>query len=127
MEWSLDPTRWTIPWAPHEIVNFFFLLVATTIVTAVPVVYAVRANLRDPLARAVLAGTGATAVAFIATTLSLIGYHAGWNPPPAVWDWITRITYLTVALGKLLLLLALLRVQRERRLMGTRSRDTANE
>lgn len=124
MEWAVDPANWAVPWTTSQVINFLFLLVATSVVTAVPVAYAVRANLRDPLARAVLAGTGATAIAFIATTLSLLGYHAGWNPPESVWDWITRITYLTVAFGKLLLLMALLKVQRERRFMGVRGRGS---
>lgn len=103
---------WVVPWGTDQAIDFFCLLVAAVVVTAVPVFYGMRANLRDPLARAVLLGTGATATAFIVATLALIAFHAGWTPNGSLWHWITRFTYLTVAFGKLMLLLALMSVLR---------------
>lgn len=105
---------WEIPWTSNEVVNTACLLLACLVVTAVPVVYGLKANLRDALARAVVFATGATALAFDGTLAALVAYHAGWSPPVEVWDWITRITYLTVAAGKALFLFAILRVIRER-------------
>lgn len=105
--------NWAVPWAHAEVVNTIFLAVAAIIMALVPIIYAFRANLRDPLARAVLAGTGGASLAFVLTLAALIAYHSGWNPSLSVWSWLTRGTYLLVALGELLFLLALLRVLRE--------------
>jgi hypothetical protein len=82
---------------------------------AVPVVYGCRANFRDPLARALFAGTGATGLAFAITLAAIVGYHAGLNVNLDMWNWIARGTYLAVALGKATLLVALLRAQREQK------------
>src|ERR1700751_5286496 len=103
---------WAVPWQDGEAVNTCFLFVATMIVVAVPIVYGIRANLRDSLARAVLAGTGATAIAFSATLIFTLAYHAGWSPGMWVWNWLTPAVYVAVALGKLSLLISLLRVLR---------------
>ena len=40
---------WAVPWSPDELVNLVFLSIACALACAVPVVYAVYANLRDPL------------------------------------------------------------------------------
>lgn len=102
--------HWTVPWAPGEVVNTCFLAVATLVVVAVPIVYGMKANLRDPLARAVLAGTSATGLAFGITLWATLAYHGGWNPSVTTLNWITRGTYAAVALGKATLLFAFLRV-----------------
>lgn len=104
--------HWDIPWTTDEVINFAFLAVSCVIVTAVPLIYGFKANFRDELARAVIAGTGATAIAFDVSLAVTVAYHAGWNPEPAVWNWIARFLYTAVSLGKLLLLVALLRVLR---------------
>jgi hypothetical protein len=96
------------------VVNTIFLVLATLLVGAVPIVYVFRANLRDPLARAILASTGATAFAFTATCASVVVYHAGFDPPVWVWNWIARLTYAAVASGEFLFLIALLRIIRGR-------------
>lgn len=102
--------HWAVPWTVDEAVDFIFLAVSTLIVVAVPAVYGARANLRDPLARAVLAGTGATAVAFLISTIFTVAIHAGWHPPDSTVHWLARGLYLTVALGKAILLIAFLRL-----------------
>lgn len=104
--------HWTVPWGPGEAVNTVFLAVATLVVIAVPIVYGARANLRDPLARALLAGTSVTGLAFAITLWATLAYHRGWNPSTETLDWITRGTYAAVALGKATLLIAVLRLQR---------------
>lgn len=109
--WEWD---WAIPWTRAMIINAVFLGVANLIVGAIPIVYLFKANLRDPLARAVLAGTGATAFVFTVSLVALVAFHAGLILPGLVWDWITRITYLVVALGESIFLFALLRVIRGR-------------
>jgi hypothetical protein len=114
---------WAVPWSTNEVINVLLLFVTTAIVTAVPVVYGRRANLRDPLAKALIYGTGATALAFFASLVSQIAYHFGWSPSLSVWYWITRMIYLTVAFGKLLLLLALLKAIREQQIDLGRARQ----
>lgn len=104
---------WSIPWTFNEVIDFIFLVVSTGIVAAIPVVYGWRANLRDPLARAVVTGTGSTALVFVASVAFTVAMHAGWNPPEQVLHWIIRCLYLTVAVGKSVLLIAILRALRE--------------
>jgi hypothetical protein len=106
---------WSIPWSHAEVVNTIFLALATLVVGSVPVLYIVKANFRDPLARAILAGTGGTAFAFTATFVLLIAYHLGFNPDEWVWDWIARLTYTAVAFGQGLFLVALLQIVRGNR------------
>lgn len=120
---------WAVSWSAPEIINTMFLVVATLMVGSVPIVYFIKANLRDPFARAVLAGTGATAFAFTATLVALIAYHAGFNPPGPIWNWIARLTYAAVAFGEFMLLLGLLRVLREARheVSGNRMRESLDE
>lgn len=105
--------HWAVPWTVDEVIDTVILTVTVAIVAAVPLVYAFKANLRDPLARAVLAGTSATALAFIVTLLFTMIYHySGWVPPGGAGHWIARGIYITVGLGKLLLLTALVSVLR---------------
>lgn len=104
--------NWAVPWSTAETVDFIFLVVATIIIAAIPIIYGFRANLHDPLARGVLAGTGATATAFTISVIFTVAIHAGWSPPDKTVHWIARGLYTTVALGKAVLLLALLRVLR---------------
>lgn len=106
-----------VPWYPGEFWNFLTLILATVVVAAVPVVYATQINLRDPLARAILAGTSVTGVAFLVTVVGTLAYHAGWNPDIAVWNWVSRALYISVAMGKAAFLWALLTVVRENRRM----------
>lgn len=96
-----------------EVINFVALVVAVVVTAAVPLLYSFRANLRDPLARAVLAGTGATALTFTVVLILTVGFHLGWSPDTNSWHWISGVTYLSVALGKGCLLVALLRVLRD--------------
>jgi ABC-type uncharacterized transport system YnjBCD permease subunit len=105
--------HWAVSWTTDEIIDFVFLLTATVVVVAVPVVYGAYANLRDPLARAMLAGTASTGFAFAAAVVVQIAVHAGWSPDPSVFHWVARLLYITVAIGKAALLLALLKVLRE--------------
>lgn len=102
--------HWVVPWTLDDSIDFLFLALATVVVTAVPMVYGARANLRDPLARAVLAGTSATALAFIATAGFTMAFHAGWNPDDMTEHWVARLLYLAVAFGKATLLIGILRV-----------------
>lgn len=104
--------HWAVPWGYDDAIDFVFLLIATIIVTAVPVVYGSKANLRDPLARAVLSGTGATALAFIVSTVFTVALHAGWTPSALTTHWIARLLYIAVAFGKATLLVAILRLIR---------------
>lgn len=104
--------HWAVPWTTDEAIDFIFLLVSTAVVVAVPLVYGARANKRDPLARAVLAGTGATGVAFIATVLFTVALHTGGVRSEVTMHWIVRFLYVTVAIGKGILLLAFLRLLR---------------
>jgi len=103
---------WAVPWSFDQQIDFAFLVAATIVVAAVPIVYGVKANFRDPLARAVLSGTGATALAFIITMIYTISIHAGWQPAEQTPHWVARGLYFTVALGKAVLLVALLRLVR---------------
>ena len=107
--------HWAVPWATDDIIDFAFLSLACVIVVAVPLVYGLRANLRDPLARAVVIGTGATAFAFMVSFFFTIALHAGWNPPPTTVHWMERAVYLAIAFGKFVLLLALLSAIRAER------------
>ena len=104
---------WAIPWTYASVVNAIFLLVATLIVGFIPIYYLFKANLRDPLARAVLAGTSATAFIFTVSFVILVLFHAGVAVPGPLLDWLTRLTYLIVALGETAFLFALVRVIRE--------------
>jgi len=109
--------HWVVPWTLDEVIDFVFLVVSTIIVTAVPMVYGSRANLRDPMARALLAATGVTAAAFIITVVFTVAVHGGWSPPDQTVHWLARAIYLTVAVGKftfLLMILAERRVSRNR-------------
>lgn len=107
--------HWANPWTINDVVNVVFLILATALLVAVPLFYIWRANLRDPLARAVLAGTSVTGLAFIARLIATFGHHFGWNVEPVVSNWITRVIYVSVALGELTFLLALLGVLRDHR------------
>lgn len=102
----------TAPWEPGSFVTFVVLCASTLIVLAVPLVYGLRANLRDPLARAVLVGTGAPALALALTVLATLAFHAGWEPTPLAVHWMRRLTYGGVAVGELVLLVALIKVLR---------------
>lgn len=113
---------WAIPWSTPEVIDFIFLVVSTAIVTSVPVIYGVRANFHDPLARAVVAGTGATALAFLISLIFTVALHAGWQPSASTGHWIARGIYSAVALGKLLLLVALLRVLHAAKVSGNRGK-----
>jgi hypothetical protein len=104
---------WAVPWTTAEIIDAIFLVTATAIISAVPLVYAFRANLRDPLALAILAGTGATALVFAVSLTATVAFHAGWDPSESTTHWLARGLYTTVALGKLMLLLALIHVLRK--------------
>jgi hypothetical protein len=109
--------NWAVPWAADEVIDFVFLVTTCVIVTAVPIVYGLRANLRDRLARAVVIGTGVTAFAFCLSAVLTVGIHAGWNPPGTTLHWVARALYATVGFGKFILLMALLdalRGERER-------------
>lgn len=106
---------WAVPWTNDDTIDFIFLAVTTLIVVAVPLVYGSRANLRDPLARAVVAGTGATAVVFGVTVAFTLALHVGWSPDPSLQHWIARAIYSTVGFGKLVLLIALVRAIREKK------------
>lgn len=117
---------WAVPWPMAEIIDTIFLIVATIIVTAVPTVYGIRANLHDPLARAVIYGTGATAVAFIISLVFTFAIHAGWQPSELVGHWIARGIYASIALGKLMLLLALLRVLKAAEQVSRNQPDNRN-
>jgi hypothetical protein len=44
----------------------------------------------------------------------VVVYHAGFDPPVWVWNWIARLTYAAVASGEFLFLIALLRIIRGR-------------
>lgn len=118
---------WAIPWTPDDVIDFIFLAAATIIVIAVPLVYGARANLRDPLARAVLIGTGATGVAFLAAVIFTVATHAGWTPPAQVQHWIARGLYFTVGFGKLILLMALISALREGSREPTRFQKRVDE
>ena len=107
---ALQAVHWAVPWASGEVWNTVFLAAATLVVVAVPVVYGMKANLRDPLARALLAGTSVTGLAFLITLVATIAFHYGWKPDDSTFNWITRVTYAAVAIGKATLLIALLRV-----------------
>jgi hypothetical protein len=100
--------NWAVPWTGDEVIDLIFLVVTCAIVIAVPMVYGVRANLRDRLARAVVIGTSATAAAFSANLAVVVAVHSGWNPDPGTYHWLGRGIYVSVAYGKLILLLALL-------------------
>lgn len=109
---------WAVPWTADAVITALYLAVATTVVVSVPLVYALNADLRDSLARAILAGTGATALAFLTMLTVTIGYHAGLDLPDHTWHWMQRFIYASVALGKMTLLLALIRVLREKKALG---------
>jgi hypothetical protein len=106
---------WAIPWSTDEVIDFIFLVVSALVIIAVPVLYGAKANLRDPLARAVVAGTGSTGIAFAAAIILTVALHTGWTPPEQIAHWITRALYVTVALGKMTLLVAIVRVIRDSR------------
>lgn len=105
---------WAVPWSPDELVNLVFLSIACALACAVPVVYAVYANLRDPLARAVLYGSGSAALALLTLVLANLAWHAGFAPDPSVWHWLIRLSALMVSTGVLLFLIALARVLKTR-------------
>jgi hypothetical protein len=113
--------NWDVPWYPGEVVNTIFLAAATLVVLAVPAVYATYANLRDPLARAVLAGTSVTGVAFVVTLIATLAFHWGWEPSVDELNWLARGLYAAVAIGKATFLFAVIRVIRE----GRRERRAA--
>lgn len=103
----------SVPWSHAEMVDTAVLCAAVLVLAAIPTIYSIRANLRDPLARAVLAGSSATAVVFMATLGFLVATHAGWTPSEGLSHWIVRVTYAAVAVGNAALLYALLRVLRD--------------
>lgn len=104
-----DPT---IPWAPGEVADYASLVVSTLMVAAFPVAYGLLANLRDRLALVVFLATSATALAFSLTAILWPLSHYGVELPVEVGHWLARTVYLTVGLGKLLLLLTFLRERR---------------
>lgn len=119
---------WAVPWTTDAIINTVFLALATLVVAAVPVVYATFANLRDPLARALFAGTGATALVFTVSLIVTFAFHMGWNPNAHLLNWLTRLTYVAVASGKATLLVSLLMERRRaRRLAVAVAADVAAE
>lgn len=113
---------WAVPWSNQEIINTIFLTVTTAIILATPIIYIFNINLRDPLARSVLVGMGAPGLAFLVTLAALIAYHAGWEPPMATWNWITRATYVCVSLGSLLFLIGILAAVREVRALRDKTK-----
>lgn len=104
----------TVPWTRGEVIDALFLLVCCVITGAAPLYYVAKANLRDPLARAVLMGMGATTVVFQVSLAATIAFHAGWQPTVPLLHWLTRITYSAVAFGELIFLFALVVTIRER-------------
>jgi hypothetical protein len=104
---------WAVPWTSDQVIDLIFLGITCFIVSSVPLVYGLRANWRDPLARAVVIGTGGTALALCATFALTVALHAGWNPPEVTIHWVARGLYFAISIGKLTLLLALLRAMRE--------------
>lgn len=118
--------KWAVSWYPGEAVTTVFLLVATVVVVSVPVAYLLYANLRDPLARAVLAGTSVTGLAFVATLITTVAFHMGWDPSRDELNWIARGLYSAVAVGKAAFLLGLLRVVRDARALD-REHQQASE
>lgn len=105
----------TVPWTQGEIIDTAFLVACCTVTGLVPLIYVAQANLRDPLARAVLAGMCATTVVFQVTLVAILAFHAGWTPSVVVLHWLTRAVYLTVSVGEFTFLLGLLGAIRERR------------
>lgn len=103
---------WAVPWTTDQIIDTAFLVVCCVVVTSVPLIYLRRANLRDPFARAILAGTGVTALAFNISLVFTVAIHAGWHPTEDTGHWIARGLYTAVAIGKGLFLLALIKVLR---------------
>lgn len=103
---------WAVPWTVDETIDVVFLATACIIVTAVPMFYVFKANLHDPLARAILAGTGVTALAFNVALGFSLAAHMGYVLPVEAGHWLARAVYAAVATGKFLLLLALISVLR---------------
>jgi hypothetical protein len=109
------------------VVNTIFLAVATLIVLAVPVVYALYANWRDPLARAVLAGTSVTGIAFLVTLAATLAFHMGWEPSADELNWLARGLYAAVAVGKATFLFAVIRVIRDARRQAGPDQSTPDQ
>lgn len=98
----------TVPWTLAEVIDFACLVAATLMIVAFPVLYGFRANLRDPLARALILATSATALAFLLSVFFTLYFHTGQTIDEAWGHWIARGIYLTIGAGKLLLLVQLL-------------------
>jgi len=105
----------TVPWTRGEVIDAAFLLACCVITGAAPLYYGAKARLRDPLARAVLIGMGATTLVFQVSLVATLAFHAGWQPSVSLLHWLARITYTTVTLGELIFLLALIDSLREHR------------
>lgn len=99
---------WAVPWTKAEAIDTVFLVVTCLVVTSVPLVYLFRANLRDPFARAILAGTGVTAAAFNTSLVVTLAIHMGWQPTQGFMHGLVRAIYVAVAVGKGLFLVALI-------------------
>lgn len=122
----LDWIDWKVPWTTGDAIDAVFLGVCCAVVTAVPLVYFLRANLRDPFARAILAGTGVTAFVFDLTLVATVAFHLGWDPDTTTLHWLSRGTYTAVAFGKGLFLIALLGVLRRDKARFQKQRDVIN-
>lgn len=99
----------TVPWTHAELIDFGCFVVATAMVVAFPVGYGLRAKLRDPLAASVILATSLTALAFVLSCAFTLMLHAGVVLPDPFAHWLTRVLVLGVGLGKLQLLIMLLR------------------
>lgn len=98
-----------VPWTTDELITFGCLVVSTVMVTTFPVVYGIRAELRDQLARIVVLATSATSLAFITAVVFVLMHHAAVEVNDVWRHWIARLIYLTVGVGKLAMLWAVFR------------------
>ena len=97
-------------WTPDQTVTFVSLLFPTVVSVVIPAVYAPKANLLDPLARALLAMTTVIAATFVARTVAMALYYNGMILDSEILHWASRVNFAVIGAAEMMFLFALLRV-----------------
>lgn len=99
-------------WSPNQIITFITLMFPLVSSALIPLVYAPRANLRDPLARALLAVTAVVALSFVVRAAVSAAAYSGVDLDIGIWHWSSRVVYISVGVAHLMFLYAMVQVLR---------------
>ena len=113
-------------WTTDQTWTFIVLLFPTITSVLIPVMYLPRANLRDPLARAMAAVSVVVALTFLLRCSISVMTYSGVSPGLDSWHWSSRMVYFAVGVAQTLFFIAMLPILRgapKNQLLGKERED----